>query len=850
MNVARKSSASLKPEMIIIFDLYTDLLEALTELSETNLCKTEIYIIDKKIPDIIVVLALIHSSRKHNKLQICSKLFVSLNDTEFYKNRLFKLFFDQQSIFNIIHLGGYNLMNSIQKIAKLNIGISSDDLRNLIGVENITEYGFSEELIAKLVRNDNLEEVLEINRTDDFSIDGMIDTKNEDFLKIYDELSITDYIIFYNSIKLFNYFKNDLKPSKYSLEIAMCNNNAEIIKWVDEKFEESEFEENIFACMKNSLTFMNDEQFAIICHMNKNLFNDKIEFLIDHSILSTPLIISLIDDEAKRDLYIRKFFEDVVMQFIDSCDCESIDSDHSDEADRDFDIDVAKAKTKKPQVKNSRKSRFSKYISKSSKNFDKRVLTRIEVNEKTDTSISQEEIQPKSPEVELINNLDVTKPRLLQNIEERLNFKYSEDSIIEKSIEDHILLMKQSRNDCDSYETDNHIVEQQPNCLTKSLENVQINKFDRIIGERFENIDALSIAFHDLYYDTNCSNLMKVATDIIKLPEYSNSFVYICRNNHCKCRFIANKLESGEYCVVTAEKHTCFNGSCNTSDEQLSKAILKFGEQNMLGLKYITKIRDEVGNSQLHERRIRRHYNALFSKDIKSHSDSWKFLSSFVDNIKLQGGKGEYIEDSNGIVKMVSVSPSFVQDYLQSEACFPVIISDGTFLNNMARGSLIIVVNLSGNRRVIPLAWGWGEGERIEVIKIIFKLVNVIRLETMMSDAGTALNSATESIFQNISIQLCDYHLKNSIHHSNRPMFWKLVKSRCSQEYWMIKQKIIDECPSLHKFLEQKYQLISKFETNAPRHGLLTSGPVEFFNKEVSIRRKEGPLNLFWWIYQ
>lgn len=369
-----------------------------------------------------------------------------------------------------------------------------------------------------------------------------------------------------------------------------------------------------------------------------------------------------------------------------------------------------------------------------------------------------------------------------------------------------------------------------------------------LIGRTFSTIEEMNFAINQAF---QCGAQLKI------LPIQSEIFfAKECKAKNCMAG-IVGKFVQNEWKVIHSQNHTCFKSKVGVSTQSLDEAIKKIGRREKLGLEYYTLIRKLVKDEGIKAKRITRRYLRIFSNDISSRENSWSKLPSLVNSVIASGGKAKisYSHVDDHIITFIGMSPSYAQIYVNSNAFFPVVFSDGTFLYGLGRGNLVVIVSLSGNRTVIPLCWGWGTGETLEVCSNVFSLLNSGKVETMISDAGIALNSSTKNVLKNVFQQLCAYHVAEKLSASQRFYFWKLVKAPCKMIYEQIKYKIQSEMKDMDKKLEDKYHLLSIYEDShkngaiVARHQSHASGAVESFNNMILNHREEEPLQLFKFIY-
>lgn len=416
----------------------------------------------------------------------------------------------------------------------------------------------------------------------------------------------------------------------------------------------------------------------------------------------------------------------------------------------------------------------------------------------------------------------------------------------------------------DSFEEENQQTVDEINDINIDSEEEEISDDDQM-QEIPANFFDLTVSYNS--YDeavvAGLSHFKSLGPRMIKQKHEDGCDVgeFKCQNKKCKAYFIIKKVRN-IYKIVKLEEHTCIQNVEWIKKEELDEVISSFKEELTKGVPFLNSVREKIAEkrggpaitkNELPDDRIYRRKRRVFGLDKDQRFNSWSKLVDMAIQISKAGGRKQIIVKKDQTVHFVGVMPKHCIDFIKSDAFFPVLISDGTFLKGLGRGVLLIIVALTGNRNVLPIAWSWAESEDKLGCEGLYTIIAEFEefIETMIEDGGTALNNAMKSILPDINLQLCSWHLSKNIPANQRKMFWSLVKAVSLTEY-LAKKNTIQNKPKyriLNEKLENKWQLISRFETNTPRMGCRASGAVESFNNRIANIRYKEPFHIFQFIY-
>ena len=139
---------------------------------------------------------------------------------------------------------------------------------------------------------------------------------------------------------------------------------------------------------------------------------------------------------------------------------------------------------------------------------------------------------------------------------------------------------------------------------------------------------------------------------------------------------------------------------------------------------------------------------------------------------------------------------------MSSSIFFPVTQLDSRFQTCIARGRLYGLVTLTGNRSLLPLAFGWASSEKGEFTDMLFDMIHneLHFIKCCHTDEALALINSVEKV--GIENLLCTWHMSH--HCPDKQAFISLVKSKTPQEYEIKKQNIIKSNGNLANYLNKK----------------------------------------------
>ena len=120
--------------------------------------------------------------------------------------------------------------------------------------------------------------------------------------------------------------------------------------------------------------------------------------------------------------------------------------------------------------------------------------------------------------------------------------------------------------------------------------------------------------------------------------------------------------------------------------------------------------------------RIRRNYNTVFHFTRDDRLDSWGKLESLIQIIKQSGGNGDIHKNPEGLIYFVGIVPNYSFQFIYASVFFPVVQCDTKFQNGISKGHLYILITITGDRSILPLAVAWDPSEKGDFTNMILKL--------------------------------------------------------------------------------------------------------------------------------
>ena len=330
-----------------------------------------------------------------------------------------------------------------------------------------------------------------------------------------------------------------------------------------------------------------------------------------------------------------------------------------------------------------------------------------------------------------------------------------------------------------------------------------------------------------------------------------NDQQFRCQRIHCTAYLHICYSGSGDQChIVGAAPHSCVSQS-KTSNHAIERYLLELGRRDKLGSSFMSQVRNALGDPYITDGRIRRAYDRIWSLTTSKRLKTWNLLPGLCELIRKDGGTAVLHRTEAG-VKFCGIMPSFCHAYLQSKLFFPVVATDGSFQCGIGRGHLLAIVALTGERTILPLAWGWGDSEDKENMVALMSLLSEEErklIRTVISDEGKAIISAVTECFGAQCIALCLKHKEQYVSPQARALFWKMGKADSRAKYENAKRRLEQEFPSTYANLLPVFQHLFRWEANRPRDFLTTNGIAESFNSMCKNLKSAEPYALLRHIY-
>ena len=207
----------------------------------------------------------------------------------------------------------------------------------------------------------------------------------------------------------------------------------------------------------------------------------------------------------------------------------------------------------------------------------------------------------------------------------------------------------------------------------------------------------------------------------------------------------------------------------------------------------------------------------------------WQTIQSYLKNNILNGGLSDMYLTNNNEIHSFAMVPQYSVLLLRSKAILPVLIIDGTFQSSVHRGTMIIVMAVSSNRTNIPLGWSWGPTECEDCIKLILELIKKVndKIETIISDMGSALKAAISEVFPNAVHKFCAWHISKSISNQDvKKIFWLLLRADHPIIFQNLLHHLLTIGGDLSKVMSNKrLGIFSRFFEGAKENDIITSSP-------------------------
>lgn len=236
---------------------------------------------------------------------------------------------------------------------------------------------------------------------------------------------------------------------------------------------------------------------------------------------------------------------------------------------------------------------------------------------------------------------------------------------------------------------------------------------------------------------------------------------------------------------------------------------------------------------------------------------SWSLLESFSDVIINKGGRAivnkiESNDAEDNLIEFAGFVPDYAIKFMNSELFFPAVQLDSRHETGISGGKLYVLITITGDRTVLPIAAAWAPTENSKYTDMLFDLLedDIHLIQSCHTDEGKGLIKSIQK--NNIANHLCLYHL--SLHCSQKSMLIKLSSAEDSHQYALIKSDVLTNYPDLVDYLNKgdRWKKISRFESPAPRDMNLATSCVESFNAFINrnnLKNKE-PIVIFKAIYE
>lgn len=326
-----------------------------------------------------------------------------------------------------------------------------------------------------------------------------------------------------------------------------------------------------------------------------------------------------------------------------------------------------------------------------------------------------------------------------------------------------------------------------------------------------------------------------------------------CQSKNCDYEIQCEKKDDG-YHIMYQTVHSC-RGYALIPKSEIDLAVKKVGVQNFIKKKdYYQMVCNELGVSpeSIDTQRIKRSYNRVFELNRLKRLKSWGMLESFINIIEHKGGLGKINKNEKEEINFVGFVPDYSVKYIHSDLFFPVVQLDTRFQNGISGGHLYIMITMTGDRTILPIAVAWAPSEKSNYTDMLLEMMpnEIPYIKACHTDEAIALFKSFENV--GIANHLCIWHM--SKHCPSKHIFKALVNSQNSHEYMQTKYEICTKYQSLTEYLNQRnrWGKISRFESISPRDQNLATSGVESMNafiKNMDLKNKE-PLNIFKVIYE
>ena len=293
--------------------------------------------------------------------------------------------------------------------------------------------------------------------------------------------------------------------------------------------------------------------------------------------------------------------------------------------------------------------------------------------------------------------------------------------------------------------------------------------------------------FDDLshfYFKTNHKVVNGISN--ISVIESRNVYCKYSRSDYlqfnCKlCNFHQIWIKSDYWYCSQYQPHSCPPNKKRHLQNYVDEAIDIIGvryAKTQEGFNRVFSLVKHGCNKRRLQKRISERFNR--ATGIINRMTYWEMIPSYLEMNMANGGISSllYENDSQNVVSFAMI-PQYGVLLLKSECILPVLLVDGIFQCGIARGTLIIVSSISGNRTSLPIAWAWAASENSDCVSQIFEMIKELRddLQTIISDESMPIISGVKRVFPNINHQICAWHVSKNLPINVRSIFWKLCKS-------------------------------------------------------------------------
>lgn len=322
---------------------------------------------------------------------------------------------------------------------------------------------------------------------------------------------------------------------------------------------------------------------------------------------------------------------------------------------------------------------------------------------------------------------------------------------------------------------------------------------------------------------------------------------FICSNPGCSanCKVIRCPNQYG-YCIVGSMAHTPHEEEDGGPiSDHLNLIVVQNLCRGLSGKKLFSAVSNDLG-CKIPDYKIRysvKKYQQLNTKDFTT---QWQMVESMVENLNNSGFPAKFSKNFKNEIETITVLTNYATTFCSKPGYTGIMMSDGTHINDCARGILIIIATLAGNGKLLPIGFTYAQSEDLVAYNSLFQLLteNYITISLMLSDQSPALLSALNSNFENAKSIPCAWHLGKSLGVA-RQDFFELLNLRKKSDFENKIGQFIEKFPKASQKVLNFFEQTEYFSHPHNTLGMIADSPIESINAKLLQARSEEPIDLF-----